>query len=226
MKFFPQGITKTFSNLLAIYMNDGFLSEIHQADLQPFSQLRYLDLFENLLEVIEADLFKFNEHLEVIWLSNNRIEHINPTVFDHLTKLNFLYLMDNVCIQQSETNRTHVLKLIANVKENCSNEKKFTSTTTKPWRIDWINSSVQLVEVSNKLKACEEQIDMAHGLMEVMTAASEIKNSQFDEEIQSVRATKNILMVCVVLLTVCVGVMGVFIFKKRPVVEFSRDYLL
>lgn len=226
MKFFPQGITKTFSNLLAIYMNDGVLSEIHQADLQPFPQLRYLDLFENQLEVIEADLFKFNEHLEVIWLSNNRIEHINPKVFDHLTKLNFLYLMDNVCIQQSETNQTHVKKLIQNVKEKCSNEKKFTTTTTKPWRINWINSTVQFVDVSNKLKACEEQIDMVHALMEVMTTASEIKSAQFDEEIHSVRVTRNILWVCSVLLAICVAGMAVFVFKKRPAVESSRDYLL
>lgn len=226
MKFFPQGITKTFTSLLALYMNDGVLSEIHQNDLQPFPQLRYLDLFENLLEVIEVDLFKFNEHLEVVWLSNNRIEHIAPTVFDHLSKLSHLYLMNNVCIQQSETNRTNVLKLIENVKEKCSNDKKFTTTTTRPWRINWNDNSVHFVEISNKLKTCEEQIDMAHLSMEFMTAASEIQAAQFEEEIQGVRVTKNILWFCSVVLAVCVAGMAVFIVKQRTVVERSRDYLL
>lgn len=230
MKFFPQGIAKTFSNLLAVYMNDGILSEIHQSDLQPFPQLRYLDFFENRIEVLEADLFKFNQHLEVIWLSNNWIEHINPNVFDHLTKLHYLYLMDNICIQQSETNRTLVLKLIEKVKESCSNDKKFTTTTAKPWRIHWSSpnnsNSLLFVEMSNKLKSCEEQIDMVHGLMEVMTTASEIKSVHYEEEIHSVRVTKNILWFCVVILVICVAGMAVLLFKKRSVVEFTRDYLL
>lgn len=213
MKFFPQSITKTFPNLIVIYINDGTLSEIHQADLQPFPQLRYLDLFENYLEVIEADLFKFNKNLKLIWLSNNRIRLVDPNVFNHLTKLNFLYMMDNDCIQQSETNRTGVLKLIENVNLKCSVSSVKTSTV-KPHSSNSLE--IEFLEASRKLKQCEEDVFVAHSVMEAMTFASEIKNLHHEEEIHKIQKTKNILWFFVAILTIfCCGILFLMMRRKK-----------
>lgn len=226
MKFFPQSITKTFPNLIAIYINDGILSEIHQSDLQPFPQLRYLDLFENHLEVIEADLFKFNQNLELIWLSNNRIRLVDPNVFNHLTKLSFLYMMENECIQQSETNRTQVLKLIENVKQKCS-VSSVRTTTVKPF-IPKTNNGLQneFLEASKKLKECEENIFVTHTMMEAMTLASEFQNVAHEDEIQKIRRTKNILWFFVVILTIfCCGLL--FLTMKRKNFDgIERNFLI
>lgn len=226
--FFPQGIEKSFPNLIAIYMNDGSLSELHQSDLQPFPQLRYLDFFENQLERIESDLFKFNSELEVIWLSDNRIKFIDPNVFDHLTKLTHLFLMDNVCIQQSETNRSHVLKLIENVRKYCGSDANY--TTIKPWMLPTgytvPDDTMRFAEVSNNLKNCEENLDMAHGVMSAMNMVAEMKEFEFQDEISRIKKTRNILWFFVVVLGIATVAMGVYVKKRRVVEGFARGYML
>lgn len=99
--FFPLGLDKIFKNLQSIVINYSRLREIRQIDLKPFKQLKYLDLFDNKIEKLEADLFKYNRDLEVIWLSNNNIRVVDWTAFDGLKKLTSLYLGDNVCISKS-----------------------------------------------------------------------------------------------------------------------------
>lgn len=100
-EYFPRGIERFLKNLKSIVINFSRLKEIRQVDLKPFTKLRHIDLFDNKIEVIEADLFKFNPELEEIWLSSNNIKIVDVTAFDGLTKLKALYMSANLCVSDS-----------------------------------------------------------------------------------------------------------------------------
>lgn len=77
------------------------LRELKQSDLKPYRKLKHLDLFENRIEYLERDLFKYNEDLEVVWFSSNRIKVIHETAFDGPKTLKKLYMGGNICIRES-----------------------------------------------------------------------------------------------------------------------------
>lgn len=216
LKLFPKSIEKTFTNLTAIYINDGILSKITQSDLKPFPLLRYLDLFSNHIEVIEENLFEFNKNLEVIWLSDNKILKIHPNVFDNLLKLSHLYLNENLCIAMSELNRTEVLKLIREVKSSCGGQKIITNSTEQFKSYSEIQR--EFVETSGKLKTCEENLDDVHSLMEFVDLANEIKNHHFDEmksELKSAGMKNKVLGFFVAILTLALIGLGIVLFRGK-----------
>jgi hypothetical protein len=115
----PRGLNDVFPNLIGIEIGYAGMKEIHQSDLKQFPRLRYLQLYNNAITVIERDLFKFNTELEYIELDSNEIIKVHPTVFDHLNKLSQLHLEFNVCIDAYATNRSAVLDLLSTVKQKC-----------------------------------------------------------------------------------------------------------
>lgn len=124
INYFPRDLEKQFPNLLVILLNLVQLKEIRQIDLKPFTDLRYLDLFENKIEYLEADLFKYNRRLEVIWLSNNKIKFIDDNVFQGLG-LTSLYLAYNECISKSVTdNPTSLMYFLDMIKIQCGVKSK------------------------------------------------------------------------------------------------------
>ncbi|XP_072527653.1 leucine-rich repeat-containing protein 4C [Salminus brasiliensis] len=56
---------------------------------------RYLNLQDNLIQVIKVDSFKHLRHLEILQLSKNHIRNIEIGAFNGLTNLNTLELFDN-----------------------------------------------------------------------------------------------------------------------------------
>ncbi|KAG5668308.1 hypothetical protein PVAND_016254 [Polypedilum vanderplanki] len=120
INYIPHGLDKFFPNLISIDINDGRIKEIHQKDLEQYPKLKILDLFENDIEYLEKDLFKFNTELQIVWIYNNKITQIYPTIFDHLNNLKRLWLTNNKCINKNKEDRSGVLELIKEVKENCS----------------------------------------------------------------------------------------------------------
>ncbi|KAM6961023.1 leucine-rich repeat-containing protein 4C-like [Aplochiton taeniatus] len=56
---------------------------------------RYLNLQENLIQVIKVDSFKHLRHLEILQLSKNHIRNIELGAFNGLASLNTLELFDN-----------------------------------------------------------------------------------------------------------------------------------
>jgi hypothetical protein len=100
-EYFPRGLEKFFKNLQSIFINYSRLREIRQIDLRPFTKLRHIDLYDNKIEVLEQDLFKYNRELEEIWMSNNNIKVVDMTAFDGLRKLKALYFGGNICVGES-----------------------------------------------------------------------------------------------------------------------------
>jgi hypothetical protein len=83
-EYFPRGLEKVFTNLKSIDECYGYLKEITQADLKPYRKLVNLDLDYNSIEVLEEGLFDYNPDLQLIWIGNNKISHINSSLFNSL----------------------------------------------------------------------------------------------------------------------------------------------
>lgn len=121
VKFFPKRLERFFAFLSVISLISSNLTVIEQEDLTPFTNLRLLDLHDNLLDYLSRDLFVYNPNLEVINLSLNKITNIDPDVFDYLNNLKYLNLENNECISDMENDRNGVKILITEIKEKCNN---------------------------------------------------------------------------------------------------------
>lgn len=119
LKFFPKDLESFFYRLAVITVENSKLSEIHQHDLTPFTNLKVLRLPSNDIKFLEKDLFVYNPKLEVIILDKNKIQNIHPDVFDHLDVLRYLSFDGNLCISETEEDRNGVKNLIENVKDKC-----------------------------------------------------------------------------------------------------------
>lgn len=121
VKFFPKKLESSFAFLSVISVVSSKLTVLKQENLTPFTNLRQLDLYDNLLEYISRELFVYNPILEVINLSHNVITNIDPDVFDYLNNLKYLNLENNQCISDMEIDRNGVKALITEIKEKCNN---------------------------------------------------------------------------------------------------------
>lgn len=66
----------------------------------PLPDLRETAICFNHLTSISQRLFAKNPNLAKLWLRQNQINAIDPAFFDHMSKLSFLMLTENVCINK------------------------------------------------------------------------------------------------------------------------------
>ncbi|CAG9810076.1 unnamed protein product [Chironomus riparius] len=119
-KFMPKNVEKFFENIKLIDIIKSKIQEIHQSDLKPFQKLVYCGFKDNEIQTLETGLFDYNLELELISFWNNRITQVGPNVFDHLTKLTWLYFDENPCLNMRvEDNRQGVLSMVEKVTQNC-----------------------------------------------------------------------------------------------------------
>ncbi|XP_078286878.1 leucine-rich repeat-containing protein 4B-like [Rhinoraja longicauda] len=69
--------------------------ELREVPSDISTNTRYLNLQENVIQVIKADTFKQLRHLEILQLSKNLIRQVEVGAFNGLTSLNTLELFDN-----------------------------------------------------------------------------------------------------------------------------------
>lgn len=119
VKYYPLNLTNTFKNLETVSIYNATLSEIHAEDLQQFGgKLKKFWNQYNVIEVLEADLFKFTPNVELVSFSSNKIKHVDDGVFRDLKKLSALYLGGNLC-NYTANNRTSVLDLVPKIEGTC-----------------------------------------------------------------------------------------------------------
>jgi len=122
LNYFPKGLDLYFKRLQAILIWTCKLKQIRQSDLKPFTELFYIYLKSNQIQVIEAGLFNFNPKLEFFEFHESNIIHIDPNVFDNLSKLRYLLLKPVNCIQIDVSNsREKVQTAIQKIKQQCVN---------------------------------------------------------------------------------------------------------
>ncbi|CAG9811022.1 unnamed protein product [Chironomus riparius] len=130
VNYFPTGLQKHFQNLEGIVINFCSLKEVHQDNLKIFPNLTYLDLNDNDIEVIEAETFKNNQKLKLIWLKRNKIYHIDLNAFIGPTELTNLIMVENKCTNSKGTNADDVKKVIETL--NCTSQEYLAKKNNEP----------------------------------------------------------------------------------------------
>jgi hypothetical protein len=119
-KKLPKNIEKVFKNINEIQIINAELPEVTKDDLEVFSKLINLWLYNNKLKYLREDVFASNLQLETIDLHANQISHVDPRTFSHLNKLRLLRLERKVCQSLSDAlTRSFIVKMISEI-ENSS----------------------------------------------------------------------------------------------------------
>ncbi|KAG5679612.1 hypothetical protein PVAND_009172 [Polypedilum vanderplanki] len=119
LKYFPKNLQNVFKNLELIFIANSKLIEITSEDLRPFPKLKYFYLDKNPIEIIKEDLFVHNLELEVLYLVNNKINHIEPKALSQLNKLRAIDLSNNVCKfdKTQAATKFEVLKIVKKIEQ-------------------------------------------------------------------------------------------------------------
>lgn len=123
--YFPTNIESVFPNLIAIIITDCNLLEVHQSDLKPFSKLEKLLLNRNQITFLEQDLFKFNPNIIRLGFADNKIVHVESSVFVGLKSLKFLDFRNNPCHSDTADTRFNVLNLELSIQLNCHDKETY-----------------------------------------------------------------------------------------------------
>ncbi|KAG5680012.1 hypothetical protein PVAND_009545 [Polypedilum vanderplanki] len=174
MKFFPSNIENVFPNLIVIRIATSKLIHITNEDLKPFTKLKYLFLQYNLIEIIPENLFIHNQELVVIWLEENKIQHIDKNAFSYLKKLRVLDLSGNTCnsFGYAQT-RNEVLDLVKKIEKGICQSDKHTTTTENPLK-------QEIEELRNQLNPKEREIQN----LSESNKQKEAKNKNQKEEME------------------------------------------
>ncbi|KAL7013009.1 hypothetical protein ACKWTF_015148 [Chironomus riparius] len=150
IEVFPRGLEKIFKNLKLIAIYYGRLTEVHQADLKPFTKLVYLSLANNDIKIIEEGLFDFNPKLAFISFAENKILQIHSTVFNNLKELRHLILEGNACTnRRADSSVFQVKYIIGEFTAKCqyTGSTAAAQTTTTEWTTtkttEWEDSSIE-----------------------------------------------------------------------------------
>lgn len=120
INYFPRGLEKFFKFLTGILVISCHLKEIYAEDLKEYTNLTYLDINDNDIEVLEENLFYYNGKLEAISMHNNKLIHIAPSILDNLDNLVSFYNIECIGIG-ANNNRSAVIEVVKAIKRNCSN---------------------------------------------------------------------------------------------------------
>jgi len=166
--YFPHGLNKFFKNLRGIEILNTGLKELHQSDLKNLPKLIDLHLWSSNLEILEENLFEFNPNLEAVSFYSNKISHIDPNMFNKLTKLKTLDLRSNTCIDMNAINNpTGVQNIIKTAQAQCKNSD-YSS----------LEQMVKNLEIESKTLNSENLREKIENL------ENEIKNSKFQNFFQ------------------------------------------
>ncbi|KAG5676472.1 hypothetical protein PVAND_006304 [Polypedilum vanderplanki] len=122
IKYFPKYLNHFLPFLRKIFIEKALL-EVHKEDLEQFLNLEELYLSNNQIQVLKKDLFIYNNKLEILFISDNKIFYVDSKVFDNLKKLKFLGFLNNICFSGVvRNNEFEVMKLTQKITRFCSND--------------------------------------------------------------------------------------------------------
>jgi Leucine-rich repeat (LRR) protein len=121
VNYLPKGIENFTPDLKALQIYDCQLMSIEKADLKPFPKLIELLLHNNLLEILESDLFESNPQLQYINFNGNKLMLVGENLLAPLKKLNYAYFQDCRCINVYNYDRNSVM---TQLKQSCPSPEK------------------------------------------------------------------------------------------------------
>ena len=122
--YFPWKMDHHFPHLTIIAIEFTSMLEIRGSDLAPFTDLEYLYLSYNWIEVIEKDLLMSNPKLKGIALENNRLRFVHEHVFNNVVNnLRFIHFTKSGCADFGED--TNMDSAIARLADQCGSYDNF-----------------------------------------------------------------------------------------------------
>lgn len=120
--------------------------------MSPFTKLKRLSFGYNDLEIIETEIFKFNQNLEWLDLEGNKIKHIENGAISSLKNLREFYFHGNSCHSSGASNRTAVVALSSQVESKCKDAfytiKKYEEVTQG--RLKKLEDEIEKMKVNCK----------------------------------------------------------------------------
>lgn len=174
---FPANLHLKFPNLEAIKFWDSRVKFVDNFDLRGLSKLRFLNLDDNEIEVLQADLFLFNTQLLEVHLKNNKLKYIAIRILTPLTRLKVANLQNNLCINENADSQTSLEAFKRKIDEQCSQPeflvKKNAEFITK--LVDFNYTIADLNSSNNKLEA---EIKMRNQSLETCESENEDLNDK------------------------------------------------
>lgn len=131
------------------------LKYLDKSDMRDFTNLRYLYLYNNVLEFLQSDVFRHNTQLEYISFYANRLMHIGSKVLNDLPRLRTAYFNKNICIdKQAVSSEKEISELRLEIAERCSDitmEDLMSLLSTNNAKISKMESKI--IEMSEQLKS-------------------------------------------------------------------------
>jgi len=110
----PQGITKIFPNLKAIWIEHSKLEQISKDDLAEYKNLEMFVCIDNKVKYLAGNVFEDFNNLEIISFYENNLKVVEPNILDGLNKLNYVnfWLNINYNALYSSTGATEYSKIM------------------------------------------------------------------------------------------------------------------
>lgn len=125
MNRFPENLHNVFSNLAVIYVANSNLMSLTAEDLKHFKDLKVLDVWNNKLQSIPADLFIYTPNIQRVSFAKNPIQLVEKGtreegLFDGLVKLQQVDFRHTSCIDMRAKNSIEIINLKQQLVEKCS----------------------------------------------------------------------------------------------------------
>jgi hypothetical protein len=115
----PQGIQKFFPNLISLRITGSPISSVTGAELNEYKNLQIFIMIQTNLIRLPENFFHENLALRHISFSNNRIQHVGMNLLDHLSRLEWVDFVFNVCIHAWATTPETIIVLKENLRRLC-----------------------------------------------------------------------------------------------------------
>lgn len=119
ISFFRSGFSQYFPNIAGLELTNSNVKVIRKQDLSPFRLLQFLVMQGNRLESLEIDTFEGNPNIDYVVFANNDLKHLDPRTFDVLTRLYYLDVTSNRCINRAASTPQQLAELKTEIGIKC-----------------------------------------------------------------------------------------------------------
>jgi hypothetical protein len=118
----PENLHQIFPNLVRIRVAHSNLQSLTAKDLLHFKDLRVLDVWNNKLHSLPADLFNSTPKIQRVSFEKNPIQRVGGGIFDGLVNLQFVDLRDTHCIDFRAKSEQKIKELKQKLLTRCPSE--------------------------------------------------------------------------------------------------------
>lgn len=123
-------------NLEYLHLGENMLNYLPSDVFSRLPKIKFITLRDNYIGELPKDIFKNNLQLEGLWIYNNNFKYISPTVFNDLTKLNYVSAAGgrHTCLNKVYSGNDKIIDLKEDIIE-CANPNEVSITTKELFQV-------------------------------------------------------------------------------------------